>query len=149
MPLFSGPARPEAAGWGVVRAQLREPSGRKAAWALLEVTPDGAPAAVGMADHAGRVAVAVPYPEPSATAGSPPRGTSRPLSAERWPVRITCRYGGTVPATRAPDLCRALEQAPAALDLGSAPLELAYGRDLVLRTPNRSELLVVAAASPP
>jgi hypothetical protein len=149
IPLFSAPGRPTPPGFGIVLAQLREPSGTPAAWAALEVHPDGAAAALGMADDRGRIAVPIPYPEPSSTAGSPPRGSQRSLSAERWALHVGCRYDRSCPAERPPDLCDALDQAPATLDLQGVTLELAYGRELVLRTPGRSEVLVTAAASPP
>jgi hypothetical protein len=153
VPLFSTAARPAPPGFGMVRAQLLDVSGAPAAWAVLEVTPDGAPPALGMADERGLVALPVPYPGPSATAGSPPRGSTRPLSAERWAVRVRCFYDRSCPPDGAPDLCRALGQGPATLDLAPSPpgaaLELGYGRDLLLRTPGRWEVVVTPAASPP
>ncbi len=133
----------------MVRATLREPSGAPAAWAVLEVRPDGGEAALGMADEHGRVALPIAYPAPAHTAGSPLRGSRRPLAEERWHLSIACRYDRSCPPILAPDLCSALEQAPAALELQGVALELAYGRDLVLRTPGHSEVLVLAAASPP
>jgi hypothetical protein len=148
VPLFAAPSQPPPPGFGIVRAQLREPSGAPAAWAILEVRPDGAAAARGMADERGAVAVPLPYPEPSATAGSPPRGSQRSLAADRWTLHVDCRYDRACPPERPPDLCDALDQAPATLDLQGVTLELAYGRDLVLRTPGHSEVLVTAAASP-
>lgn len=146
IPLFLAPSQPPPPGFGIVRAQLVEPSGAPAAWAIVEIRPDGAGAALGMADERGAVAVPLPYPEPSATAGSPPRGSQRSLAAERWALHVSCRYDRSCPPERAPDLCVALDQAPATLDLPT--VELAYGRELVLRTPGHSEVLVTAAASP-
>jgi len=148
IPLFRAPWYQGPPGYGIVRAELREPSGAPAAWAVLEVRPHGAPAALGLADDRGQVAVPVPYPGPSATAGSPPRGSQRPLAAERWALTVECRYDRSCPPHLAPDLCAALDQAFAALDLESATPELPFGRDLVLHSTGRSELLVTAAASP-
>jgi hypothetical protein len=145
LPLFPAPTCPAAAGWGAVRAELREPSGRPAAWALLEVTPEGAATARGMADAGGRVLVPVPYPRPTASTGSPLRGLRLALAREHWPLHVTCRYG-RLPADRSPELCRALDQPPATLDLSPPSPELEYGRELILRTPNRAEVLVVAAS---
>jgi hypothetical protein len=145
IPLFPAPTCPVAAGWGAVRAELREPSGHSAAWSLLEVTLDGDATARGMADARGRTVVPVPYPRPTASTGSPLRGQRRPLARERWPLRVTCRYG-RLPADHPPELCRALDQPPVTLDLNQSSLELAYGRELILRTPNRAEVLVVAAS---
>lgn len=153
VPLFSATTRAAVPGFGVVRAQLAEPSGRKASWALLEVALAGAEPVLGLADAAGGVAVFVPYAEPAATGVSPPRGRRRPLAEERWPVTLRCFYDRSCPPDELPDLGRALRQAPAALDLDASPLEppleLAFGRDLVLRTRGRSEVLVIPAASPP
>ena len=148
VPLFAAPSQPPPAGFGIVRADLREPSGAPAAWAILEVRPDGATMALGMADERGVVAVSLPYPKPSATAGSPPRGIQRSLADERWMLQVACRYDRSCPPERPPDLCDALDQAPATLDLHGVTPELAYGRELVLQTPGQSEVLVTAAASP-
>jgi hypothetical protein len=149
IPLFRAPREPAPPGYAIVRATLREPSGAPAAWAVLELQADGGDPALGMADERGQVAVPLPYPAPPHTAGSPLRGSRRPLAEERWSLSIACRYDRSCPPTLAPDLCTALEQAPAALELQGVALELAYGRDLVLRTPGHSEVLVLAAASPP
>lgn len=148
VPLFRAPACPAPPGYGTVRADLREPSGTPAAWAVLVVRPDGGAAALGMADDQGRVAVPVSYPGPSGTTVSPLPGSQRSFAAERWRLTVECRYDRTCPPDRPPDLCAALDQAPAALDLESASPELPYGRDLVLKSSSRSELVVTAAASP-
>jgi hypothetical protein len=152
VPLFSAPSRPAPAGSGVVRAELVEPSGAPAAWALLEVTAAGAPPVRGLADERGQVAVIVPYPEPSAAAVSPLAGGTRRLAEERWDVTVRCFYDRPSPPEEPPELCRVLEQAPAFVDLDASPpeaLQLAFGRDLVLRTSGGSQVLVTPAASPP
>jgi hypothetical protein len=152
VPLFSSPARTPPSGAGTVRAQLREPSGTPAAWALLEVAPVGAQPVRALADEQGRVVAIVPYPAPSSTAGSPPSGRARPLAEERWELDVRCFYDRSSPPGEPPNIGRVLEQAPASLDLELSPpetIELAFGRDLVLRTPGRSEVLVTPASSPP
>jgi hypothetical protein len=159
LPLFSQPARPSPPGAGVVRAQLAEQSSpleehpSPAAWALLEVSAPGAPPVLGLSDPKGGVVVFYPYPEPSATSGSPPSGRARPLAQESWDLQISCRYGRCSPPDTPPDLLAVLDQPPAALELESSPLgdvpRLAFGRELVLKSPGRSDLLVSPPTSPP
>lgn len=159
VPLFSAPSRPLPTGLAVVRADLWDADlDAPASWAVLEVTPDGAPATRGVADARGRVVVALPYPEPHWPGSSPPPGSSA-LSEQTWSLQLAVRYdpaGATPPlpepsAGIAPDLCTVLGQAPAVLLQVRSPATpltgatLAFGRQLTLRTPGRSDLLVSPA----
>lgn len=159
VPLFSAPSRPLPTGLAVVRADLWDVElDAPASWAVLEVTPDGAPTTRGIADPQGRVLVALSYPEPHWSGSSPPAGSSA-LADQTWSLQVAVRYdpaGASPPlpepsAGIAPDLCTVLGQGPAILlaDLSPAtPLTgatLAFGRQLTLRTPGRSDLLVSPA----
>jgi hypothetical protein len=159
VPLFSAPSRPVPPGMAAVRADLWDVElDAPAAWAMLEVTPAGAPTARGIADAHGRVVVLLAYPEPHWPGSSPPPG-SRALADQTWSLELAVRYdpaGASPPlpdpaAGVAPDLCTVLGQAPATLldDLSPAGAltgaTLAFGRQLTLRTPGRSVLLVSPA----
>ena len=159
VPLFSTPSRVAPAGIACLRADLWDAvADAPAAWAVLESSAADAPIYRGVADELGRVAVLFPYPEPPWHGSSPPPG-SRSLSDQTWPLTLTVRYS---PATASPpfphpasgeppDLCAVLTQSEATLlaaDSPAAPLgpqTLAFGRELVLRTPGRSVLLVLPA----
>jgi hypothetical protein len=148
LPVFSTAWRPIPAGATVARAQLVDAvTGKPAASALLEVTVAGATFR-GLADARGNVVVVLPYPEPAGSIGSPPGGTAVPFTQQRWPVTVACSYGRVGSPPDPPDLCHVLEQPPAALDV-AGPLELAYGRELVLRAAAGSEVHVTPAVSPP
>jgi hypothetical protein len=156
VPLFSLPSRLVPAGTAAVRAELTDAqSGSPAAFAVLEVSAAGVGTWRGIADRKGRVLVLLPYPEPPWHGASPPPG-SRPLSAQVWPVALAVRYApdDSLPpdGAGAPDLCTLLTQAPATLSSALAatvPIvadELAFGRELLLNTPERPVLLVTPAA---
>jgi hypothetical protein len=152
VPLFSAPARIAPAGTAAVRADLRDAvTGAPAAWAVLEVSSAGTPVHRGVADERGSVVVLLPYPEPPWHGPSPPPG-SRALSDQTWSVSVSVRYSPAAtspPAGEPPDLCAVLTQSPAtllAMLSPSSPLgaqTLAFGRELVLRTAGRSDLLVL------
>jgi hypothetical protein len=159
LPLFSAPSRPVPPGSAAVRADLWDVElDAPAAWAVLEVTPAGAPTARGIADEQGRVVVMLAYPEPHWSGSSPPPGSSA-LADQTWSLQLAVRYdpaGASPPLPDpvsgiAPDLCTVLGQRAATLleDLSPAtPLTgavLAFGRQLTLRTPGRSVLLVSPA----
>jgi hypothetical protein len=153
VPLFSTPARIVPAGLGVVRADLWDADAdAPAAWAVLEVTPEGGVTSVGIADARGSVAVILPYPEPTALEASPPGGR-RSLAEQTWSLELRALYEPVAPAPAVPDLCDVLGQAEATLvaaDSPPAPLThatLEFGRELVVRTTGRPELLVVPAGS--
>jgi hypothetical protein len=132
-PLLPAPARPVPPGFAAVRAQLRDAVlDEPAAGAVLEVAPPDMPAARGAADARGAVLVIFPYPEPLGEPGSPPStSTLRPLGTETWPVRVRALYRG--PA-------RLLASTSPPTELTEATL--AYGRELILRTDDLSELLL-------
>ena len=159
VPLFSAPSRVVPAGVAAVRADLWDAEAdAPAAWAVLEVSSNGGSVYRGVADELGRTVVLLPYPEPPWHGSSPPPG-SRALSDQTWPLTIAVRYAPAAaspplpdPASgNAPDLCAVLTQ-PSGTLLGAespaTPLgsqTLAFGRELVLRTPGRSVLLVIPA----
>jgi hypothetical protein len=146
VPLFSAPSRIAPAGTGAVRADLWDAvADAPAAAAVLEVDAGGGASYRGVADDQGRVVVLLPYPEPPWHGGSPPPG-SRSLSNQTWPVDVAVRYAppASPPSSSPPDLCAVLDQAPAE-PLGLAAQTLAFGRELVLRTPGLSVLHVVPA----
>jgi hypothetical protein len=155
--LFSAPARPVPAGLAVLRAQLWDADrDAPAAWAVLEVAPNGSPTARGLGDAEGRATVLFPYPEPVAAPASPPAGPARrPLADERWPVRVRAFYAAADPVPVVPELATVLAQPPATLLASASPPSqltegtLEYGRELVLRTAGLSVVLVEPAASPP
>ena len=158
VPLFSTPSRVAPSGIAAVRADLKDAvTGDEAAWAVLEVSLNGAAVYRGVADEHGRTAVLLPYPKPPWHA-SPPPG-SRALSDQTWPVTLSVRYSGASasppfpdPASgEPPDLCAVLTQ-PAGTLLASASPEaplgaqtLVFGRELVLRTGDGPDLLVLSA----
>ena len=158
VPLFSTPSRVAPAGIAAIRADLKDAeTGAGAAWAVLEVSLNGAPVYRGVADADGRAAVFLPYPKPPWHA-SPPPG-SRALSDQTWPVTVTAQYAGAAASPpfpdptsgEPPDLCAVLTQ-PAGTLLAStspdAPLgsqTLVFGRELVLRTGDGPDLLVLSA----
>jgi hypothetical protein len=159
VPLFSAPSRPVPPGLAVVRAELWDVElDRPAAWAVLEITPAGAPPVRGIADELGRVLVLLAYPEPQWTGSSPPPG-SRALADQTWSLDVGVRYDPAGSSPRlpepgtgvAPDLCTVLAQAPATPLEALSPATpltgatLAFGRQLMLRTPGRSVLLVSPA----
>ena len=108
IPLFSAPARPLPEPLGVVRAQLRDFGGtRAAAWALLTVAIDGQQRGLGLADAQGRVAVLFGYPEP------PRRQLSSPPEARNdfsWQLALSAFREDAMPADEPPDLARVLGQ---------------------------------------
>jgi hypothetical protein len=168
VPLFSAPSRPCPAGMAVLRASLRLrpiPSGgpvTPASWALLEVTPPGAPPALGLADGGGEMCVIFAWPEPIRLQLSPPSPTTS-LSHQSWTVGVRAYFGSASSGSSAiagpdevPDLCDVLEQLPATLladdmtPLVSAPLR--YGEETVVTTSGRSAAFLVSAGlsvSPP
>jgi hypothetical protein len=156
LPLFSAPSRQVPPGSAVVRADLWDVElGAPAACAVLEVTPAGGPTARGIADEQGRVVVLLPYPEPYWPGSSPPPG-SRALVDQTWSLQLGVRYdpaGASPPppgagSSVAPDLCTVLGQGAATLLAAPSPATpltaatLAFGRQLTLRTPGSSVLLV-------
>ncbi|HYU34801.1 MAG TPA: hypothetical protein VEW48_21845 [Thermoanaerobaculia bacterium] len=165
--LFSSPNRPAGPGLAAVRALLADadhsgPDGapEPAAHALLELELEGGDRWYGLADRRGSVTVLLPWPTVIGTiVTSPPNGTFPPLAEQRWRVTVRVRWSPGLPvqpiAGGAPDLRAIRQQEPARLAPDAGPTipeleaELAYGRELVLRTSGRPELLIEAAGSPP
>jgi hypothetical protein len=160
--LFPTSSRPIPAGAAVVRADLRTPvaapGGRvdrgPASWALVEVQVATAPPVRGIADREGRVAVLLPYPEPTpspARPTSPPYPTGTSLAEQEWPVRLTVFFEPSTPTPEVPALRRTLEQPPVTAWIedggGTRPLGdqvLRYGQELIVRS-----VVVASAGSPP
>jgi hypothetical protein len=152
--LYSAPARAIPAGVAAVRAELWDgDADEPAAWALLEASAPGLAPARGVADTFGRVTILFPYPEPSGLDGSPPSPQRRALAAQTWPIELRA-FAAPQPATplSRPDYCSVLTQPPALLHGGSPPgapvieATLEYGRELVVRTPPASTLVLTPAA---
>lgn len=168
VPLFPASARRVPSGIGVIRAELRFPTAtasgtelRPASWAVVEARVAGLPPARGVADAEGRVVVMLPYPEPArrpARPASPPFPGGVPLASQEWSVTLDAFFEPLSPVPAIPDLCRTLEQAPAALwadDRQERPLAdqiLRYGSELVVRgegTGDRSVVVITPMGSPP
>jgi hypothetical protein len=159
VPLFSAPSRIAPAGVAAVRADLWDvDANAPAAWAVLEVSAGSGPVYRGVADANGRTVVLLPYPEPPWHGSSPPPG-SHALSEQTWPLTIGVRYAPAqasppLPAPSpdaVPDLCAVLTQPAGTLLAADSPSTalgsqlLAFGRELVLRTPGQSVLHVLPA----
>jgi hypothetical protein len=98
VPLFSAPARPVPGALAVVRAELRDPAARAAAWALVEAaySSRGLPRiAYGLADDVGRVVLIFPYPEGQRQplGGSPPGNGG--LAQQSWILDLSFFYEPT------------------------------------------------------
>jgi hypothetical protein len=164
--LFSAPTRALPAHLAAVRADLVDGEGEPAAFARLTVLldPDG-PAErrhSGVADAAGAVVVAFPFPRFTGVAGPPgslpSAGThGQPTAARTWPARVLVHHDPAVllhPADLpAPTLDTVLAQRPGRLQatttgpaLEFLDVTVPYGSELVLRTSGdpRSRLLVAA-----
>ncbi len=160
VPLFPTASRPVPSGMTVVRAELRTalpgPERRlgPASWAVLEVQAGTEPPVRGIADREGRVAVLLPYPEPTpapARPSSPPYPGGTSLADREWPVRLAVFFEPASPPSVIPDLRRTLEQLPAIASVedagGARPLGdqvLRYGQELIVRS-----VVVTPAGSPP
>jgi hypothetical protein len=152
VPLFPSPARPVPAARVVVRAELRteprpdDPAGRPIRWALVAVRPEGGPTAFGLSGVDGQVAVVLPWPEPPAADLGSPAAAELPLIRQFWGLELTVHSDEELAAAQEPpDLCAVLDQLPAALPGLAAPV-LRYGRETVVRSPDRSTVTVVPNA---
>jgi hypothetical protein len=160
VPLYSAPTRAVPDGMAVIRADLWD--GRDdgpASWAVIETQSDGQAAIRAVADGRGRVAVIFPYPEPlpgsvSSPPGAPPGGGPRLFMEETWPVRLRVFYSPRKPAAQVPALEEVLNQTPATILNALSPpvalpeLRVAFGKELIVKSQFRSELLVIPAGSP-
>lgn len=160
VPLYSAATRAVPAGMAVVRADLWDTvNERPAAWAMLEAQRDGEEPSRGVADEHGRVAVMFPYPEPlpgtlSSPLGSPLSGGPRLLADQTWLLHLRGFYSPRASIPHMPALEEVLSQAPATLLASVSPplplseVKLTFGKELIVKSQFRSELLMIPAGSP-
>jgi len=168
VPLFSAPTRLSPPAMAAIRADLQEPNGAPAAWAIIEArTPDGKTFR-GMADQQGRVALIFPYPEPvMESISSPPDlgivsppAAGRSLKDQEWLIELRAFYLHANPVPTMPDLRVALTQPEATLWSEYQMFEmtestLRFGQELTLRSRDPADgseesfLLVEPGESPP
>lgn len=153
IPLYSAPTRQVAGGMSVIRAMLREPSGKPASWAVLEARFNETLAARGIADRDGQIVLMFPALSPQNNPfTSPPSDATRvSLAEQQWLLDLTVKYEPTIFQTSPPlstengeevfpDLRLALNQIKGKLwadaeqteELKTAVLRL--GRELILRS---------------
>jgi hypothetical protein len=167
--LFPGPNYAGLSNVAVLRAQIEEAGPdherQPAAHAVVEVTFDGASVFHGFADERGQAVVMFPYPNFTLPPeGSPPsRPPAGPDGRQQWTAKVRVRYAPAALAfyrtITAPEFRSVLAQPPALVySRIDSPLagpsselvvELAFGRELVLRSGEGGGLLVVPAVSPP
>lgn len=156
IPLYSAPTRSVKEGIAVLRAQLWDATEDvPASWAYIEVWNGTTLRRRGIADREGRLAIFFPYPDLDVLApGSPPLDT-QPLHGKVWSLEIRGHYQRWDPVPDIPNICEVLAQPTAQLWSGDSPLsplstvQLEYGRELVVKSTPRSELLISTAGSPP
>ena len=160
VPLYSAPTRTVPGGMAVVRADLWDAANdRPAAWAIVEAWSESQVLTHAMADAQGRVAMIFPYPEAqsgslSSPLGSPLGGGPRLLSDQTWPLRFGVFYSPRTPTPRAPFLEEVSQQAPVTLLETLSPptplpeIHLTFGKELIMKSQFRSELLVLPMGSP-
>jgi hypothetical protein len=158
LPLYSAPARTVPSAFAAIRAELRDAAtGRPAAWAVLQASYRGAPAARTLADEKGRAALYFACPEPeNFVAGSQPSGSAQSLFAQAWTIDVAVQYEPR-PADGLPDLHATLAQRPGALwqDEGRtvpfSAARLRFGQETILRSRDRTgremPVLIVTAAA--
>jgi hypothetical protein len=159
--LFSSPSRSTWAGIAAVRADLVDATtGSAAAFAVVQVQVPGPGLVLGIADDQGRVVVMFPFPTVVRQASPPPA----PIPS--WPLTVSIRYSPAsltlvptaplshllAPGPLRPELGSMLAQAPAKIlpvsGGASVPVlgvTLTADAELVLKTQNRSELLIQSA----
>jgi hypothetical protein len=161
VPLFSSPARPPLAGFGVIRGQLvrqdGEQVGNPAGWArVTAVIGDRAYEAV--ADARGIFVIFVPYARfPALQNGGFPQG-SEGIAQLVWNVTIQVSYQPTqlifVPGVEQPDMRSIIEQGRANVfqqagqALSELNTQLPFGRDLIITTEGQKSLLFIDPALP-
>jgi hypothetical protein len=98
IPLYSSPTRKTASGMSVIRAEMHDPNGKPAAWAVLEARLNGKLIARGFADKTGKIALIFPTPAPlNNSLASPPEPSGKiPLANQKWDLTLTVKYS---PAT--------------------------------------------------
>jgi hypothetical protein len=156
--LFSSPSRSVGAGMAAVRADLvDDATGGPASFAVVQVQVPGAGLILGVADEWGRVLVMFPYPTVVRQVGPPP------APVPSWPLTVSVGYAPasltfvpTSPPTNRlplgsprPEFASLLSQAAANIfpvtggpSTQSLAVTLTADADLILKTQNRSELLI-------
>jgi hypothetical protein len=158
--LYSSASRPVLPSMAVVRAELWDPTlKRAAAWALVDALIDGEVQGRGIADEKGRLLLMFPYPEYQDQAGSPPvssppSGGPTRLADRSWLLELRAHYSPTTPVPDIPDLESVFEQEEATLWSSLSPnaqldvQTLSFGSELVLASRPRSELWITPLSSP-
>lgn len=155
--LYSSVLRKAPPWMATVRGELWDADGDEAAaHAVVRVSVPGGNGWDGLADEKGRFQVVLPYPVlPSEFAESPPTtGAGNPLFVGSWELALSVAYQPSVHepfvGSDRPSIRSLLDQDPAAIELGSTPLTLRFGHEVVARTPAdpKSRLLIRPAGSP-
>lgn len=150
IPLYSSPTRKTASGMSVIRAEMNNPNGKPAAWAVLEARLSGKLIARGFADEAGKIALIFPTPAPlNNSLASPPEPSGKiPLAKQKWDLTLTLKYS---PATfitspiqskksALPDLRLLLAQSPGKIWADESQtnelntVTLSFNKELILRS---------------
>jgi hypothetical protein len=161
VPIFSTPARTAGGVTAMIRADLQDPSGGGAAWAVVTAQAPGGALAIGMADDRGVIALPLPYPELQTGFVSSPLGSpALKLSDQNWPVDIRVFWTPAAGSPGPQSLQELLQQGEAsvwrdaALSSPATSFTLEFGIDLILRSIDSASgrelpyLLVTAAGSP-
>lgn len=167
--LFSSAMRTRQPHVAVVRTELfDERLSAPAAWAVVRVTIAGQGDRWGMADEAGRVAVAFPLPlitpgfgELFASPGGPASPPGPPVADRNWSISVAVFSEPSrlapLPGTDLPNLAEVFQQAPAELFLSDAsPVviapdwtgTLAWDGELFAATDGRRQLRITSHGSP-
>lgn len=154
--LYSAPTRPVKEGIAVLRAQLWDVTEDvPASWAYMEVWNGATLHGRGMADREGRLAMFFPYPDLGGLASGSPPLVNQPLHGHVWSLEIRGHYKRWDPIPDIPNICEVLTQPAAQVWSADSPLspltavQLEYGRELIVRSMPRSELLISTVGSPP
>ncbi len=155
IPLYSAPTRPVKEGIAVLRAQLWDAiEDVPASWAYMEVWNGTTLHGRGMADREGRLAIFFPYPDLDRLASGSPPLVDQPLHGNVWSLELRSHYKRLDPIPDIPNICEVLAQPTAQLWSGDSPLlpltavQLEYGRELIVKSTPRSELLISSVGSP-
>jgi hypothetical protein len=150
VPLFSAPARPVPGGNAVIRAHLWDAQADiPASWALVEAHSNGRVLGRGIADERGQLVLIFTVPELEDKLPTSPLSMGESLKEQTWTIelRVFYAYWGTPPPV-IPDLCKVLNQPPTRVWARRSPnvplgmVELEYGKELIVKSQARSELLI-------
>ncbi len=163
--LYSAPTRPAAPGLAVIRGELFDLTGdHAAAHAVVRIVLPAQGSRYGIADEAGRFAVVFPYPAfEESLSGSPGSGEATPLSQRTWDFELEVYYDPAarqaLAGTSIPEYSSILGQPLGSLWVSEPaspadaeavqqwPGSLRLGRELVVKTEGRSQLLVSSQVS--